>query len=452
MHCQTSTPSRSCRALAWRVRSTVGTGAQLISSNSLTVVVGTASKFNPGVQISAQQALPKSAEIDLGTSNYSLAGLVLDQAALTDLAGVKALTLQSASTINLYGTLNLGQTDPATGQPVNNSLTFDSAGLVEMGTSGTATFTAGQVIFENTLGSGTVPTLPPVAGTTLAVNAIDVLGPKTGFSNAQITLGTGAVTLTGFGAVDLRSTGQIVATGNGGSLTVESPLTLDAPRIGAGTLGTDANGVTKLNTVAYAITAVDNPANPGTYYPITFTNSSGTTPPLSPALLGSSLTVTGSSVTINTDVALPGGTFTANAGGNIVVGPQGVIDVSGQAVEFVDVLATIGGGAINLTSASGGISIQAGAVLNVGDLADAGALNQTSAGTLTLSAPTGGVTVAPGTLQGQGMTAIRPALLRLIRMRSALRRRRPTTPSRRRWWRAASTRAGTSALAPAISL
>jgi hypothetical protein len=274
-----------------------------------------------------------------------------------------------------------------------------------MGTSVTATFTAGQVIFENTLGSGTVPTLPPVAGTTLAVNAIDVLGPKTGFSNAQITLGAGAVTLTGFGAVDLRSTGQIVATGNGGSLTVESPLTLDAPRIGAGTLGTDANGVTKLNTVAYAITAVDNPANPGTYYPITFTNSSGTTPPLPPALLGSSLTVTGSSVTINTDVALPGGTFTANAGGNIVVGPQGVIDVSGQAVEFVDVLATIGGGAINLTSASGGISIQAGAVLNVGDLADAGALNQTSAGTLTLSAPTGGVTVAPGTLQGQGMTA-----------------------------------------------
>ena len=98
-------------------------------------------------------------------------------------------------------------------------------------------------------------------------------------------------------------------------------------------------------------------------------------------------------------------TATANGGGSIAVGPQGVIDVSGQAVEFVDVLATIGGGAINLTSASGGISIQAGAILNVGDLADAGALNQTSAGTLTLSAPTGGVTVAAGTLQGQGVTA-----------------------------------------------
>ena len=198
---------------------------------------------------------------------------------------MKALTLQSTSTINLFGELNLGQINPATGQPVNNSLTFDSAGLVELGSSGAATFSAGQVIFENTLGSGTVPMLSPVAGTTLAVNAIDVLGPKNGFSNAQIVLGAGAVTLAGFGSIDLRSTGQIVATGNGGSLTVELPLTLDAPRIGAGTLGTDANGVTKLNTVAYVIAAVDNPANPAIYYPVMLTNSSGITPPLPPVLL-----------------------------------------------------------------------------------------------------------------------------------------------------------------------
>jgi hypothetical protein len=170
-------------------------------------------------------------------------------------------------------------------------------------------------------------------------------GQATGYNNAQISLGGGTVTLAGFGNVDLKSTGQIVATGalqngtqivstaNAGALNVQAPLTLDAPRIGGGVMTTDpTTGLPKLDT------------------------------------------------------------------------------------------ATIGGGDITLSSTSGAIAIQSGAVLDVGDLADVGALNQTNAGTLTLRAPVGGVTIA-GSLLGQGPTPTAAAPSCSIPTRSRLARR-----------------------------
>ena len=112
-----------------------------------------------------------------------------------------------------------------------------------------------------------------------------------GFNNAQISLGGGTVTFAGFGRVDLKSTGQIVATGalqngsqiistgNAGSLNVQAPLTLDAPRIAAGILTTNpATGLPEFGTATYTIAAVDDPANPAIFYPVSLTNSSGTTP------------------------------------------------------------------------------------------------------------------------------------------------------------------------------
>jgi filamentous hemagglutinin family protein len=386
---------------------TIGSNARLISDNSLTLFSSGQGNIAPGVVIAAQSAEFKSTQINLGIDNSALPvsqqGLSLDQAALDGLAGVNALVFVSSSTINMYGSLNLGVLDPTTGQPVLGSLTLDSAGLVEAGSSGTATFTAEQVTLQNSLGGSYTQTVPAVANSTLAINAADVLQAG-GVNNAQISLGGGAVAIAGFSNVDLTSTGQIVATGNGGSLTSEAPLTLDAPRISAGSMTINpSTGLPQFNTVSYTITASNQAATPS-YYSVTLKNSSGSVP-LPAALLGNSLTIVGGETVIATDVALPGGTVnvTANpdasgAVGNVTIAAGGVIDVSGQAVQFIDVTATIGGGNINLTSSNAAVIVQAGAILNVGDLAGVGALNQTSAGTLTLSAPTGGVAIAGNTV------------------------------------------------------
>ena len=391
-------------------------GAELSASNSLTLF-GNA-RIAAGAAISAQAAELKSSLISLGTDDFSsLSGMVLDQAALDSLAGVKALTLVSTSTVDLYGTLTLGGVD-ASRQPLLGSLVLDSAGVVAepAGGAGTATFIAEQVTLQNTLGGtvtqinldGTVTSTPKqVNGTELDIIASDVRetdpsGTATGYNNATISFGAGAVALAGFANVDLKSSGQIAATGDGGSLNVQSALTLDAPRITAGSLGV-VNGLPQFNVVSYTITAADNPATSSpVYYPVDLINSSGVPPALPTALLGNSLTINSAATTLSTAVVLPGGVFNLTAQGNITVANGGTVDVSGQAIQFVDASASIGGGNINLTSVSGAIAIAAGASLNVGDVAGVGSLNPTSAGTLSLAAPTGGVTIATGALSGVG--------------------------------------------------
>ena len=271
------------------------------------------------------------------------------------------------------------------GQPLLKSLIVDAAGVVEAGAtgSGTAVFIAEQVTLQNTLGGTFLPT-GQVAGTALNIFASDVTGTDpsgtaTGYNNAKIILGAGASTLAGFGdGVLLASSGQIVAVGGNiadptqtnytGSLTVASALTLDAPRITAGsvTLPTPlTTETTTFHAATYTINAEDNPAAPGNYYAVNLIDSTGAAPSLPSALLGSSLTINGGATAIYTTIALPGGAFNVTVGGagnGITVGAQthangttsyGIVDVSGQALQFVDVLASIGGGNINLTSELG---------------------------------------------------------------------------------------------------
>jgi filamentous hemagglutinin len=380
---------------------TINAGAQLTSSGSILLYANTSGTIAAGVSIATNTLEVRSGTtISLGTDSPKTAGVVLDQGAIAALSGISNLILMSASEIDIYGALNLGKTDPTTGQPILASLTLDSAGLVEQ-SAGTATFMAEQVTIQNSLG-GTISQPTNSSGGQLVISAVDVTAKATDANNAQISLGTGAFTIAGFSSVDLHSTGQIVVTGDNGSLTVEANLTLDAPRISGGTMSM-VNGLPQFSAAAYTINAVDNLANPTTYYAVNLVNSSGAEPALPAALLGNSLTINAADINIDTSVVLPGGAFnaTANNGGSITVGTTGVVDVSGQAIQFVDVLASIGGGNINLTSTSGAVAIQSGAVLNVGDLNDIGAVNKNSAGTLTLAAPKGGVTIAAGTLHGE---------------------------------------------------
>ncbi|MTD94380.1 filamentous hemagglutinin N-terminal domain-containing protein [Hyphomicrobium sp. xq] len=376
----------------------IGAGAQLISDNSLTVFASQSSKLGAGVTVSAKAAELKASLISLGTGNPSLHGLALDQAALNALARVSELRLTSTSTIDLYGSLSLGVRDAA-GQTVLKSLTFDAAGLLNKGASGTALFTAEQVTLQNSFG-GIAPVTGSIAGSSLQIVADDVGG--SGLNNAQISLGAGNFVLAGFSAVNLKSRGQIVATSDG-SLSVQAPLTLDAPRITGGTVKTVA-GVPKFNAASYTITTASDPNSPSSYYAVSLINSGGTAPSLPSALLASSLTIQGGSTLVDTTVALPGGVFSLTAnGGDITVGSHGAIDVGGRAVQFADVLATIGGGTVKLSSTSGAIAIQSGARLDVSDLATAGAVNKTAAGTIILTAPVGGVSIATGTLHGEGL-------------------------------------------------
>ncbi len=161
----------------------IGSGAKMSSDNSLTLFASGSGTIASGVSIAAQAAELKSTQISLGTDNYSLSGLVLDQTAIDGLAGVRILDLVSFGAINLYGDVSLGETDTATHQPILGSLTLDSAGVVAA-TAGASTFTAEQVTFQNSQG-GSIAATPQIAGAILKVDASDVLdknprGPRPG--------------------------------------------------------------------------------------------------------------------------------------------------------------------------------------------------------------------------------------------------------------------------------
>jgi filamentous hemagglutinin family protein len=383
----------------------IGAGALLNAGGGSVTLFGTGTTtIDPTTVITARAAELRSSLISLGQvdSTNRPAGLVLDQSALGALAGISALTLVSNGEIDLYGNLALGQTG-AGGQPVLESLVIDSAGLVASGPAGTATFTAEQVTLQNSLG-GSV-SAQPGGGGSLKIVAFDSGSESNGAANinsASISLGSGAVTLAGFGSgVTLQSSGVILATGDSGSLNVQSALTLDAPRISAGTIA-QVNGAVRFGTVSYTITAADSTS----HYSVTLQNSAGTAPNLPAALPGNSLTINGGDTTIATRIVLPGGAFNLNASGSIDVEGSAVVDVGGLAMPFADVVATIGGGNINLASTSGAIVINSGAVLDVSDVLGANVLNQTSSGTISLSAPSGGVQIAAGAvLLGTGPTA-----------------------------------------------
>jgi filamentous hemagglutinin family protein len=394
----------------------IGAGARLTASNSLTLFASGSGTIGANVAISAQAAELKSTQINLGTDNQTLGGLVLDQAELNVLAAVNTLEFVSSGSINLYGDVTLGGNS-------TSSLILDAAGVsdISSGPIGISTFAAQQVTLQNSLG-GTLSS-QPLTGEQLDVTALGVT-TAAGTNNGQISLGTGTFTVAGFGSVFLTSTGEVIAAGDPssgkGSLVVEAPLTINAPRISGGTLTIGSNGAPAFTPSSYTIAAEDNPTSPSTYYSVNLINSdngSNASTVLPQALLGNSLTITGGQVTIATNVALPGGVFNVNANpgsnsdgtfnaGNIIVDAGGIIDVSGRSIQFADATATIGGGNVNLVSTSGSIVINPGAFLNVSDIAGGSSVNSTSAGTISLSAPIGGVSIASSSVGAQETLSI----------------------------------------------
>ena len=113
--------------------------------------------------------------------------------------------------------------------------------------------------------------------------------------------------------------------------------------------------------------------------------------------LGASLTLQGSTVTVESNLVLPSGAVTLHATtGNVLV--NGTIDVSGTAQTFFDLTQYTNGGQVSLSADLGYVLLPRGSTINVSAQPEGG-----DAGTLTISAPTRFV-FPGGTLLGQAGT------------------------------------------------
>jgi filamentous hemagglutinin len=298
--------------------------------------------------------------LDPGVTTGADAGLVLSGDTLTSLSTAGSLALSSYSSLDLLGSGVVGSLGKD-GRPNIESLTLRAAefrGLSNSG--GDVKFIAKTINLDN-LPGGT-------AGTT----ALAPSGSLT-FQGENILLGQGTLSIKGFNNTRFDASQSIQTIGDGG-LKVAGNLTIATPLVYS-TL-----------PAAYRIEATGDLAASG---------GGSSTGSISSAGLGSSLTLVGDSVEVDTRFYLPSGQISMQAlSGDLVVG--GSVETGGVERKFKDVSRYTDGGTISLASAHGNIRLTSGGTLDVSARPQGG-----DAGLVQLSAPEGSV-VLSGNLIGSG--------------------------------------------------
>jgi filamentous hemagglutinin family protein len=277
--------------------------------------------------------------------------LMLEGQFLADALSTQSLTLQSYTSIDLYSNSSLAATV--------NSLTFKSSGLRGYTAPGaTISLTAGDILITNP-DSSTALAAPAADSGTLSIQA------------QRLQFGENDFAVSGFDALEISTTAGIQVASSG-SFETTGRLTLETPAL------------TSAKATTYEISSDDD------FVLSDLAGTSSFTPEL-----GSSLTITGSSVDIGSDVLLPSGSLKLNSTtGSINV--TGSLSVAGTGKTFFDLTRYTDGGDIELNAATGSVNLAAGSLVSVAAASGGG-----SAGRLTIKSP-GGAFLNDGTLAGQG--------------------------------------------------
>src|SRR5262249_55759526 len=236
------------------------------------------------------------------------------------------------------------------------NLTLRSGGLAgyAVGNANSATISADTVRIDNAIG-GAFSGSPSGVGN-LLVNA------------RQITVGAGDnQKIQGFGSVAMNASESFVGDRTG-KLDVTGNLAITASRI------TGTTGSNQSISSALAV-SVAQPATP--------------TLPASALAAGAQLSFTGATLTDNARIDLPSGKLTLTAKGDLTLGSVALVNASSYSKSFGDITASAPAGTVSLSSSTGNVLVNPGAVVDVSPPPGG------DAGTISVSA-------ISGTLQLQG--------------------------------------------------
>ncbi len=290
--------------------------------------------------------------INFGQAPAGQSGVVLDSATLASLEHADTLSLSSLGTANFRGGATIALDQP------NSSFSLDTAGLVATG-GGTVTVDAGTVALINSSKSSAATR---AAGTaTLQVTAQDV------------QLGAGDKALSGFAAVRFVGKQQITLTDSGTLSAGSANLTFDSPAMLVST------GAAQAVTTAGAVD---------------IENTSRVKPVEAVGEIGGTFALKAGSITDDSLIQATAGGVTLEAStGNLAIGAQATIAANGYAQAFFDVTRVASGGAVQLISDKGDITIAKGAAVDISPAAGFAG----HAGTLALSAANGTISTGAGT-------------------------------------------------------
>ncbi len=335
---------------------TVGAGVSL-SGGSVTLDSTSATSLSPNASLLGQTVNLNSGQISLILNHAGAlqpsTGLVLAGAALTNLQSASALNFLSYSSIDIYGTGQVGTASL-------NQLALHAAEIRGFNTGGGTARLMGQNIYLDNSPGRSAPGIIAAASGTLVLEG------------GTIHVGQGALNIDQYANVQLQASAGIINESSG-SLKVEGNLFLTTPVI-AGVAGSS-----QVLSAGGALT-VQKPAGGGT---AAITGGRG-----------ASLTLSGASLTQGSDILLPSGLLTLRAtSGNLNI--IGNLDLAGTGHVIQDLTKYSDGGQVKLTADIGNVTIGSGSVVRVAAAAGGG-----NAGGVSISAPLGQF-VLDGSMAGQ---------------------------------------------------
>ena len=324
-----------------------------ISGTSMILDSTSTTSLDPAAVLSGDAIALDSGQISLVLDEPGIlqptSGLVLSGAAFASLQqSASSVSLLSYSSLDVYGIGQIGSSAVA-------SLALHAGEIRGFNNDGgTVTFAAQDILLDNSANGRSLGSIDATRGTLV-------------FDANTIHLGGGAIQVHQFADTMFVGSSGIIFQGSG---------SLDAQ----GNVGVTTSLLTGATAAAYTLSTEGALIVDRSIDPPAATVSGG---------LGASLTLIGGSVIENSDILLPSGRVTIQAtgtlpGNNLTIG--GVLDVSGTAQHFYDLVKYTDGGAIDLTATHGDVQLEAGSIVSVAAQALGG-----DAGTLTISAPNGGI-------------------------------------------------------------
>lgn len=339
---------------------TVADGVKL-SGGSITLDTTATASLDAGAILAADVYSISSGRISVLLNNAGTLqanpGLILSGTLLTNLQAAKSLKVLSYTSLDVYGTGQMGLS-------TTESLTLSAAEIRGFNQgSGVVSFAAKQITLDNRSLGSVASTAPVLGNGSLTFNA------------ESIILGTGTLRVNQFSQVILNGHGGVQARGTG-AFSTQGNLAVNVALI---------TGEQAANHGLYADGALVAQG------PVTTIGDRVTSG------LGATLTLQGATVTTSTRLVTSSGLLSLKAtNGDVQV--NGRLEAGGTAQKFYDVTKYTDAGEIRLTSVNGDVKVNSGAVVNVA--ANAGGGN---AGKLTVSAAEGSF-MNQGTLAGQGST------------------------------------------------
>lgn len=310
-----------------------------------------------------------SSRINFGSPAQPVDGLTFSQAELDGLQSLDSLALTSYSTFDFHGDVDVGGVG-GDGKPLIKNLTLQGAGLVGFGAAGhTASLRARNLTLANTAG---VAYATP-GGQTLGSGSLEVLAQT-------LTLGEGQKAVRGFANVGITAD-ELVASGTG-STQLDNGASITTARL---TGSTGASQTLDAGTLALTV---------GQMVPsVALAETSS---------LGAAWALKAGSIGFDTQADLGGGALTLAAqSGDVTLGANADIDVSGRSVTFFDETRSIGGGRVTLSSATGKVVAQTDALTGQSARIDVSGGAGADGGTLVATAVQGTVDLDAATLVGQ---------------------------------------------------